>query len=80
MCLGACLNARVPRVVYGAPEPKAGACGSAVDLTRLAAYNHTIDAIGGVEADAAAELMRTFFQAVTQTTLTALTTGVAQSG
>ena len=44
MCMGACLNARVPRVVYGAFEPKAGACGSVVDLRAPPGYNHRIEA------------------------------------
>ncbi|HEX3135580.1 MAG TPA: nucleoside deaminase, partial [Planctomycetota bacterium] len=48
MCMGACLNARVKRVVYGAFEPKAGACGSVVDLRAPTGYNHAIEATSGV--------------------------------
>lgn len=62
MCVGACLNSRIPRVVFGAPEPKAGACGSVVDLTALDGFNHRIDATGGVCAEAASDMMRVFFR------------------
>jgi tRNA(adenine34) deaminase len=66
MCLGACLNARVPRVVYGALEPKCGACGSVVDLTAPPGYNHRIVAEGGLMADESAQLLRGFFRALRQ--------------
>jgi tRNA(adenine34) deaminase len=62
MCLGACLNARVPRVVYGALEPKFGACGSIVDLRAPSGYNHRVEAIGGVLAKEAGELLKAFFR------------------
>lgn len=62
MCMGACLNARVPRVVYGAFEPKAGACGSVVDLAAPPGFNHRIEVVKGVLADDASEIMRGFFR------------------
>ena len=62
MCLGACLNARVKRVVYGAREPKSGACGSVVDLAAPPGYNHAVAVTGGVLADLAGGLMREFFR------------------
>ena len=62
MCLGACLNARVKRVVYGAREPKSGACGSVVDLAAPPGYNHALEVSGGVLADLAGGLMRGFFR------------------
>ncbi len=62
MCLGACLNARVKRVVYGAREPKSGACGSVVDLSAPPGYNHALEVTGGVLADLAGDLMRGFFR------------------
>ncbi len=62
MCLGACLNARVARVVYGAREPKAGACGSVCDLHALPGFNHRIDVTGGVMGEEAATAMRSFFR------------------
>ena len=66
MCLGACLNARIDRVVYGAREPKAGACGSVVDLTAHAGFNHRLTCDGGVAADESAALLQDFFQALRQ--------------
>lgn len=62
MCLGACLNARMRRVVYGAREPKSGACGSVVDLSAPPGYNHALEVTGGVLADLSAGLMRGFFR------------------
>jgi tRNA(adenine34) deaminase len=62
MCMGAFHQARVDRVVYGAPEPKFGACGSRVDLTRIPGLNHTFVVASGVLAPEAAALMREFFR------------------
>jgi len=56
MCAGAIINARIPRVVYGARDPKAGSCGSVVNLFELP-YNHS-----GVLADECALLLTDFFQ------------------
>ena len=64
MCMGACLNARVPRVVYGAFEPKAGACGSVVDLRAPPGYNHRIEATSGVLGSESAMLLKSFFRAL----------------
>ncbi len=64
MCMGACLNARVKRVVYGAFEPKAGACGSVVDLRAPVGYNHAIDATSGVLGQESGELLKAFFRAL----------------
>ncbi len=64
MCMGACLNARVQRVVYGALEPKAGACGSVVDLRAPAGYNHVLQTCGGVLAAESSGLLRGFFRAL----------------
>ena len=61
MCAGAIVLARVPRVVFGAADPKAGACGSIVDLLGLPALNHRPDVAGGLLADECAELLRVFF-------------------
>ena len=63
MCMGACLNARVPRVVYGAREPKAGACGSIVDLRAPSGFNHRVEVAGGVLGKACAEMLVRFFRA-----------------
>ena len=61
MCAGAIVNARIPRVVYGAADPKNGCCGSVVDLFSLP-FNHRPELTGGVlEADCAA-LLSEFFE------------------
>lgn len=62
MCLGACLNARVARVVYAAREPKAGACGSVVDLRALPGFNHALTVTGGVDAEESAAILKGFFK------------------
>ena len=63
MCFGAALNARVTRVVFGAWDPKAGACGSVLDLPRVAKLAHRIDVFGGVCSEEAGLLLKTFFEA-----------------
>jgi tRNA(adenine34) deaminase len=62
MCMGAVLNARVPRVVFGAWDAKAGACGSVIDLSREPRLAHGLDVFGGVCSEEAAELLRQFFE------------------
>ncbi len=64
MCMGAFYLARVARVVYGAPEPKFGACGSRLDLTKAEGLNHTLRVEGGLLAEEAAALMRQFFKSL----------------
>jgi tRNA(adenine34) deaminase len=63
MCAGAVVLARVPRVVYGARDPKAGMAGSLGDLLRDARLNHRCAVTAGVLADESGALMRAFFQA-----------------
>jgi tRNA(adenine34) deaminase len=63
MCAGAIMHARVGRVVYGAADPKSGACGSVVDLFAENRLNHHATIIGGVMAEEAAGLLREFFAA-----------------
>jgi tRNA(adenine34) deaminase len=60
MCVGAMLLARIDRVVFGAPSPKAGALGGLLDLTQ-APHNHRFAYQGGVAAEASAALLRDFF-------------------
>jgi len=60
MCTGALLTARVTRIVFGAWDPKAGACGSVVDLTR-ARLGPVVDVLGGVLVDECAAPLREFF-------------------
>jgi tRNA(adenine34) deaminase len=61
MCVGAMVHARVARIVYGARDPKTGACGSIVDLPALGAWNHHGRFEGGVLAQECGELLRSFF-------------------
>jgi tRNA(adenine34) deaminase len=62
MCAGAIVLARVDRVVFGAVDPKAGFAGSLGNLVQDPRLNHRAELIAGVEADASAELLRTFFR------------------
>ena len=62
MCAGAILNARIPRVVFGAWDEKAGAVGSVHDLLRDRRLNHRVEVFAGVEAEACAELLLEFFR------------------
>jgi tRNA(adenine34) deaminase len=61
MCAGAIFHARVARVVFGARDPKSGACGSVVDLFAEPRLNHHATVVGGVCADACAQLLSGFF-------------------
>jgi tRNA(adenine34) deaminase len=61
MCAGAAVLARVERIVFAAPDPKAGAVGSLWDVVRDRRLNHRPEVVGGVLADQAAELLRGFF-------------------
>lgn len=61
MCAGALVNARVPRVVYGASDPKAGAIHSVYEIGLDSRLNHRFDSVGGVLAEDAAGLLRGFF-------------------
>jgi len=62
MCIGALVQARVSRVVFGAYDPKAGAAGSALDLTESRAFNHRFEVMGGVLADECGVLLQEFFR------------------
>jgi len=61
MCAGAIVLARVARVVYAAPDPKAGAAGSVLDVLGEPRLNHRPDVAGGLLADEAAAVLRAFF-------------------
>lgn len=63
MCAGALVNARLPRLVFGAPDPKAGAVGSLADVARDARLNHRIEVRSGVLGDACGAVLKTFFGA-----------------
>jgi len=62
MCMGAVLNARVARVVFGAWDAKAGACGSVIDLSREPRLAQGVDVFGGVCSEESAALLRQFFE------------------
>lgn len=61
MCAGAIINARIPRVVYGAPDAKAGSCGTMTDLFALP-YNHKPEVIGGILEEESRALLQAFFR------------------
>jgi tRNA(adenine34) deaminase len=62
MCIGAALNARIMRVVFGASDLKAGACGGLIDVPRTPRISHRIDVFGGVCSEECALLLRRFFE------------------
>jgi tRNA(adenine34) deaminase len=62
MCAGAILAARIPTVVYGAFDEKAGAAGSVYDLLRDRRLNHQVEVISGVSADQCGQLLTEFFR------------------
>lgn len=61
MCAGAMMHARLARVVYGAADPKTGACGSIVNLFEQEKLNHHTDVIGGVLDEECGALLKAFF-------------------
>ena len=62
MCAGAILAARIPRVVFGAWDEKAGAAGSVYDVLRDRRLNHQVEVVPGVDADACSALLTDFFR------------------
>lgn len=64
MCAGAAVLSRIERVVYGARDPKFGACGSIFTIPTEPRLNHRIELVGGVMADEVAALMQEFFRLV----------------
>ncbi len=61
MCMGAAVHARVARVVYGAPDPKWGACGSMYDFPSDNRFNHQPEIVAGVCEDSCRKLIQEFF-------------------
>lgn len=61
MCAGAIVQARIPRVVIGAMNPKAGCAGSVLDLLRHPGFNHQAEVMTGVLQEESSSLMRSFF-------------------
>ncbi|MEN3294231.1 MAG: tRNA(adenine34) deaminase [Burkholderiales bacterium] len=63
MCSGAMMHARLARVVYGAADPKTGACGSIVNLFQQEKLNHHTEVVGGVLGEECGALLKEFFAA-----------------
>ena len=63
MCSGAIVLARIPRLVYAAPDPKAGMCGSLENLVQHPRLNHRVALTAGVLAQEAGDVLRAFFRA-----------------
>lgn len=64
MCAGAMVQARVKRLVYGAPDPRMGAVGSRVKLLQPGLFNHDVEVRGEVLAEECARLVKSFFQRI----------------
>ena len=60
MCAGACINSRVERVIYGASDPKAGSCGSVINLFELP-YNHKPELTSGILSEECSAILSRFF-------------------
>ena len=64
MCAGAIVLARIPRLVFAAPDPKAGACGSLFNITQDQRLNHGVEVVGGVLERESQNLLQSFFRAL----------------
>ena len=62
MCAGAIMQARIARLVFGAWDPKAGACGSILDIPSERRFNHRVQVIGGLHEEESRRLLQEFFQ------------------
>lgn len=62
MCAGAIVQARLRRVIFGTPDSKAGACGSALEVLNHPKVNHRVGLVSGVLASECAEILRAFFR------------------
>lgn len=62
MCSGAILQARIPRVVYGTPNPKAGCCGSIYNLLQEDRFNHRSEILKGIMQEECSQIMKEFFR------------------
>lgn len=67
MCAGAILQSRIARLVFGAWDPKAGACGSIFDIPAERRLNHRVHVVGGLFEQESRELLQTFFRAKRKT-------------
>ena len=64
MCAGAIVLARIPRLIYGAPDPKAGACGSLRNVVQDSRLNHRVETVQGILEPRCSALLKDFFQKV----------------
>lgn len=62
MCVGACLNARIRKIYFGAFENKAGCCGSVVDIPETVHINHTVQAEGGILQEKCSQIIKDYFE------------------
>lgn len=62
MCLGAIILARIPRLVFGARDPKSGACGSVLDFASDPRLNHRVEVVGGILEEESQRMLSEFFQ------------------
>ena len=70
MCAGAIILSRVTRLVFGALDPKAGACGSIFDIPKEPRLNHRVEVVGGVLEEECQALMQTFFRTLRESRTT----------
>ena len=68
MCIGAAVLARLDRVVFGAWDPKGGACGSVLDIPAERRLNHRIEVVGGIMEEESRELLQGFFKGLREKT------------
>lgn len=66
MCAGAIVQARIPRVVIGSMNPKAGCAGSIINILEMPQFNHTCDVTRGILADKCSKMLTTFFKELRQ--------------
>jgi tRNA(adenine34) deaminase len=64
MCAGAIVHARIPRLVFGASDPKAGACGTLYNVVQDPRLNHRVEMITGILESRCSALLKEFFQKV----------------
>jgi len=64
MCIGAIILARIPRLVFGAVDPKAGACGSVLNVPAERRLNHRVEVIGGILEQESQKLLQAFFESL----------------
>lgn len=76
MCAGALVNARIPRLVYGCDDPKAGAVRTLYQLCEDTRLNHRIEVVAGVLAEPCGQVLRDFFQARRQKAVKAPAAGL----